>query len=91
MTSFSGLRTVAFVPKLKKSLCDAVAVAGRRSGRAGAMVASMVAAPAVRGTDVEFHTETFTKEKITPAGRDEVGFSVMYNLNFAMEGVLPIF
>jgi ketol-acid reductoisomerase len=31
-----------------------------------------VAAPAVRGADVEFQTEVFKKEKITPAGRDEV-------------------
>lgn len=71
MASFSGLRSVAFAPKLEKSLKDAVAaVAGKRRG--GAMAASMVATPAVRGTDVEFSTEIFKKEKITPAGRDEV-------------------
>ena len=69
MASFSGLRSLAFAPKLEKSLRAAVP-AGRRRG--GAMVASMVAAPAVRGADVEFLTETFKKEKITPAGRDEV-------------------
>lgn len=71
MGSFAGLRSVAFAPKLGKSLREAVA-ASRRGGRAGALVASMVAAPAVRGADVEFQTEVFNKEKITPAGRDEV-------------------
>jgi ketol-acid reductoisomerase len=35
------------------------------------MAAQMVAAPATRGADVEFTTDVFTKEKITPAGRDE--------------------
>lgn len=69
IASFSGLRSVAFAPKLEKSLRAAVP-AGRRNG--GAMVASMVASPAVRGADVEFQTEIFSKEKITLAGRDEV-------------------
>lgn len=74
VASFAGLRSVAFAPKLERSLRDAVAAvpASRRGGRAGALVASMVAAPAVRGADVEFQTEIFNKEKITPAGRDEV-------------------
>ena len=74
MSSFAGLRSVGLAPKLERSLREAVAAvpASRRSARGGAMVASMVAAPAVRGTDVEFQTEVFKKEKITPGGREEV-------------------
>jgi ketol-acid reductoisomerase len=68
IATFSGLKSVTFAPKIEKSLRAAVP-AGRRNG--GAMVASMVASPAVRGADVEFQTEIFSKEKITPAGRDE--------------------
>jgi hypothetical protein len=44
------------------------------------VAATMVAAPAVRGADVEFQTETFKKEKITLAGRDEVS-SVAFWVN----------
>ena len=73
VASFAGLRSEAFAPKLEKSLRDAVAaVPSAKTGCGGALAASMVVAPAVRGTDVEFQTEVFKKEKITPAGRDEV-------------------
>lgn len=74
VASFAGLRSVAFAPKLERSLRDAV-TAVPASRRAGALAASMVAAPAVRGADVEFQTEIFNKEKITLAGRDEVNFA----------------
>jgi ketol-acid reductoisomerase len=84
---------VAFAPKLEKSLKDAVAaVAGKRRG--GAMAASMVATPAVRGTDVEFSTEIFKKEKITPAGRDEYivrgGRDLFHLLPKAFKGIKKI-
>jgi len=76
MGTFAGLRSVAFAPKLEKSLRDAVAAVpvSRSGGRAGVLGASMVAAPVVRGADVEFQTEIFNKEKITLAGRDEVSW-----------------
>jgi hypothetical protein len=81
VASFAGLRSVAFGAKVERSLRDAVAaVPSRSSGRGGAVAATMVAAPAVRGADVEFQTETFKKEKITLAGRDEVS-SVAFWVN----------
>ncbi|KAG0557491.1 hypothetical protein KC19_11G134700 [Ceratodon purpureus] len=96
VASFAGLRSVAFMPKLERSLRDAVAAvpASRRSGRGGAMVASMVASPAVRGTDVEFQTEIFKKEKITPAGREEYivrgGRDLFHLLPEAFKGIKKI-
>lgn len=71
LCSFGGLRPLPSSTKLEKSLRDAV-TAVPSSRRGGAMAAQMVAAPATRGADVEFTTDVFTKEKITPAGRDEV-------------------
>lgn len=71
LCSFGGLRPLPASTKMEKSLRDALkAVPASRRG--GAMAAQMVAAPATRGADVEFTTDVFTKEKITPAGRDEV-------------------
>ncbi|KAG0601673.1 hypothetical protein M758_11G130800 [Ceratodon purpureus] len=96
VASFAGLRSVAFMPKLERSLRDAVAAvpASRRSGRGGAMAASMVASPAVRGTDVEFQTEIFKKEKITPAGREEYivrgGRDLFHLLPEAFKGIKKI-
>jgi ketol-acid reductoisomerase len=96
VASFAGLRSVAFAPKLERSLREAVAAvpSSRRSGRGGAMVASMVASPAVRGADVEFQTEVFKKEKITPAGRDEYivrgGRDLFHLLPKAFKGIKKI-
>lgn len=59
------------------------------------MAAQMVAAPATRGADVEFSTDVFTKEKITPAGRDEVCWpsvsSFDYLLSFGFCCSVPSF
>ncbi|KAG0608193.1 hypothetical protein M758_8G086300 [Ceratodon purpureus] len=93
VASFAGLRSVAFGAKVERSLRDAVAaVPARRNG--GALAASMVAAPAVRGADVEFQTEIFKKEKITPAGRDEYivrgGRDLFHLLPKAFQGIKKI-
>jgi ketol-acid reductoisomerase len=94
VASFSGLRSVAFAPKLERSLRDAVATvpAARRGG--GALAASMVASPTVRGANVEFHTEVFKKENITPAGRDEYivrgGRDLFHLLPEAFKGIKKI-
>lgn len=93
VASFAGLRSVAFAPKLERSLRDAVK-AVPASRRAGALAASMVAAPAVRGADVEFQTEIFNKEKITLAGRDEYivrgGRDLFHLLPKAFKGIKKI-
>ncbi|XP_024359537.1 ketol-acid reductoisomerase, chloroplastic [Physcomitrium patens] len=93
MASFSGLRIVAFAPKLEKSLSAAVAAVPSRM-RGGAIAASMVASPALRGADVEFQSEVFKKEKITPAGRDEYivrgGRDLFHLLPEAFKGIKKI-
>jgi ketol-acid reductoisomerase len=93
MASFSGLRTVAFAPKLEKSLSASVAAVPSRM-RGGAIAASMVASPALRGADVEFQSEVFKKEKITPAGRDEYivrgGRDLFHLLPKAFKGIKKI-
>lgn len=93
MTSFAGLRSVAFAPKLEKSLRNAVAAVPCWR-RGGAMSINMVATPAVRGVDVEFQTEIFKKEKITPAGRDEYivrgGRDLFHLLPKALTGIKKI-
>ena len=89
---FEGLRGQV---TLERSLRDAVAaVTVPRRGRGGALVASMVAAPVTRGTDVEFHTKVFKKEKITPPGREEYivrgGRDVFHLLPKAFKGIKKI-
>lgn len=48
--------------------------AAKRGGHGGALCArAVVSSPATRGVDVQFETQVFKKERITLAGRDEVG------------------
>lgn len=82
LRSFEGLKESqkgVFVEKKKTiSLKDAVAaVPLKRAGGGGALCAHMVAVPATatRGADIEFSSDVFKKEKVSLAGRDEVGLA----------------
>jgi ketol-acid reductoisomerase len=77
LRSFEGLKSQGVFLDKTRSLKDTVlaTVSRRRGGGGGALCAHMVAVPATstRGADIEFNTDVFKKEKVTLAGRDEVG------------------
>ncbi|KAL2653852.1 hypothetical protein R1flu_021980 [Riccia fluitans] len=72
MRSFEGLHRHQLHATKTAEKCRRAAVPITRSGRrGGALCTQAVAMPATRGTEVQFESKVFKKEKITLAGGDE--------------------